>query len=624
MPLLLCTGSFSGRLHAFEGTVHRIGRVQSIPVQREEVEDDWRAPERLRCQHCPSSTPPWATKKVKVELKADTDDSQMVDVQTVDILLSLNPAALTSQHANSVTSSSHCIEVKGPRTVAQQLDTREQAKHAVARRLSQDLLLPCVLHRDLVGSVRLTDRVRVIGYPRLAEKQNVEAKKGAKALIVLDNDDDEHEESYALLVHSVVINPAAELVPTGAVHAIVSAFEGQGASPLELLTSRPLSLAMPADLPSEVNAGLLLSMMSAFPQDEATDGGAGVHVLLIVGPNHQSILAPLALLHPHSVYVSSLPTSTPLWATERCSRDGIEQMGGALMQSNGGVCLIDDIDRHVASLAATHRLTHFLRTGEDLVIGEGDGSTQVELRSSATVIATTRGRWTEYDDNCTLMENVMLPVEVVAAFDLVLVAGLANRGYQHSVEQLLEMDQRWRDVDGRQAQRDVATALPPLLSPSHFTTFLTAAQQASHEQALRVPPRLVGTVESWYCSMKALSLMNGHLPQQLRPSPRLLRTLLQLCLAYSRTNRTVRGAPDYAVQLMRACTRDLCRDWDGQEVDLAEAAAQTAAAAAPAARERINPTTGQLERFWKLLTQQRQDEVDAAFIQQVTTRTPPT
>ena len=124
--------------------------------------------------------------------------------------------------------------------------------------------------------------------------------------------------------------------------------------------------------------------------------------------------------------------------------------------------------------------------------------------------------------------------------------------------------------------------------------------------------------------MKALSLMNGHLPQQLRPSPRTLRTFLHVYLAYARINSDRKNALPCAVDVMRASLRDLCRDWDGQPMDLAEAVRQTAAAAAPLTR--IQPKHGQVEKFWKLLKQQPQDEVNTAIILEVrhtsTTLTP--
>ena len=472
--------------------------MQSIPDQSEEVEDDWRSSAQVRCELCTASaSPPTSSKKVKVEVTKV--ESGEVDVQAVELLLTINPAAVCSTGL----SLSGLRKVSYP--LAQHADLREQAKSAVATRLSQDRLLHCMLRRDLVGSVGLADRVRVIGYPRLrpAEKAKVEAKRVAKGAKV-EEDDEEKQASYSLLVHSVVINPPRMPISSSALASIRDALTGHDQPPFELLISRPLSLAMPADLPSEVNAGLLLALMSAGLQDELTDSGAGIHVLLVCGTGQQTVLAPLALLHPHAVYVSSLPTSTSLWATETCGKQGIEQVDGALMQANGGVCLVDELDRHVANPAAAHRLTHFLRTGEDLVISDGGGASQVELRSSATVIATTRGRWTEYDNSLTLMDNAALPVEVVAAFDLVLIAGLPNRDYEATAQQVLKMDSRWRDVDAWQTQREAATVLPPLLTPAQLTTFLMGVQQAAPEYPLRISPQLGLNLERWYVDLRYL------------------------------------------------------------------------------------------------------------------------
>ena len=555
------------QLRAYEGTIRRIGPIRS--------ELQVRAGKGRRKGDDGSGD--------------DSGQSGGRRFQIVEVLLAINPAAArnTLAHRSSLSDVPQVKVEARPMSVQ-----RAQAKRTVQARVTDDRAIKCVLRDDLIGSVAATDRVLVIGTAEQdddCEEERPQRKAAGKAKDGPKDDDDAaavQEVSDRLSVHSIQLFDRA--LPNTQPRCVVDAIgalipRGRDSSICAALLERPLSLALP-ELPRAVGAGLLLSMVSAVHHAGADDGGAGVHVLLVCNPSepqrHHPILAPLALLHPHTVYVSACQPA-PLWSSVAYDSDyaGKETRSGALMQANGGLCLIDDLDPHVASPAAAQRFMGFLSRTRDLVVGQcaGRGASSEEMRSSATVIATTRCVGSEYDVSRTLAENVRLSTDVLAAFGLVLIVSLPDLDTDHVVRGIFRAQEHWQSLDSSAASRDSNDGPAPLLNPQQLTTLIALRQNAREEPVLPPDAALRTRLRELYGSLRALSLQCSHLPRPLAVGPRHFVALLKLSQAVALLD----GQPaiddcciDEAQALLRYSLHDQCHGWDGQPIDLSKALQQ--------------------------------------------------
>ncbi|KAJ3634521.1 hypothetical protein Zmor_011920 [Zophobas morio] len=291
----------------------------------------------------------------------------------------------------------------------------------------------------------------------------------------------------------------------------------------------------------DVKKALVLMLVGGVGKDDSSSqlkvrGDINICLMGDPGVAKSQLLKYLCGVVPRGIYTTG-KGSSGVGLTASVQKDPLtEDLGGALVLADKGVCAIDEFDK----MDDTDR-TSIYEVMEQQTISIAKAGITTTLNARTSILAAANPVFGRYDHQKSLTENINLPAALLSRFDLLFL--LLDRP---SLEDDMRLAEHVTHVHQHNRHPDIGF---PLLSMEAIRAFASMAK--SFTPAL--PPDVSDYIVDMYADMRRRSLQLD--VTEIKVTPRTLLSIIRLCTALARVRLSTEveiSDVDEAIRLINA------------------------------------------------------------------------